>query len=117
MIFLFFTRQSGSGKSSFISSVIQQLSSIVSPPPSKIIWIYNKYYKEYHEVLNQLVSNIEFYPDFDYDAIMSKIESEQDERYLLILDDILQFKDSLDLIFTRDANNLKFSGNFNQIEK
>ena len=96
-----FFRQSGSGKSSFISSVAQEIETLILPSPTKIIWIYNKYFKEYHEVLNQLVSNIEFQPDFDYDAMMSQIESEPNEKFLLILDDILQFKDSLDLIFTR----------------
>ena len=48
------------------------------------------------------MSGIEFTPDFDYDAIMNRIETESEEhQYLLILDDILQFGDKLDLIFTR----------------
>ena len=101
-------RQSGSGKSSFISSVAQEIETLIVPPPTKIIWVYNKYFKEYHEVLNQLVPNIEFQSDFDYESMMTRIESEPNEKFLLILDDILQFKDSLDLIFTRLDGKYRF---------
>ena len=74
----------------------------MNPSPTRIIWIYSKYYKQYHETLGQLVSGIEFSPTFDYEAIMSKIEIESvDQHFLLVLDDILQLGENLDLIFTR----------------
>ena len=101
-IFLILFRQSGSGKSSFISSIIREKSRLLKPSPTKVIWIYNKYYKDYHEVLSQSIENIEFSPTFDYETIMGRIELESQENYyLLILDDILQLQENLDLIFTR----------------
>ena len=46
--------------------------------------------------------DIEFLPKFDYDYIISKIENDPEERYLLICDDILHLEDSqIDTIFTR----------------
>ena len=68
--FLILFRQSGSGKSSFISSIIREKSRLLKPSPTKVIWIYNKYYKDYHEVLSQSIENIEFSPTFDYETIM-----------------------------------------------
>ena len=73
-----------------------------NPSPTKIIWIYNKYYKQFHEELSQTGIDIEFSPNFDYEGILKRIEMESDSNYfLLIIDDILQISDELDLIFTR----------------
>ena len=78
---------------------------LITPAPTRVIWVYNKYFRSYHEVLGQLVNGIEFTPNFDYEAIMSKIEMDGGENsFLLIFDDILQLGDNLDLIFTRYFN-------------
>ena len=71
--------------------------------PSKIIWIYSKYYKDYHEVLNRSDLDIEFSPEFDYNAVMNRIEMDTEgNHFLLVLDDILQCQQQdLDIIFTR----------------
>ena len=74
----------------------------MSPSPSKIIWIYSKYYQDYHKDLDQSGLDIEFFSDFDYETIVNQIEKDTDgNHYLLILDDILQLQHNLDIIFTR----------------
>ena len=77
---------------------------LMNPPPTKIIWIYSRYYKDYHDHLNQEDMDIEFFSDFDYDNIIKRIESDNEgNHFLLILDDILQIQmqNDLDTIFTR----------------
>ena len=85
-----------------MGSIIRERLRLFNPSPTKIIWIYDKYYKQFHEELSQTGIDIEFSPNFDYEGILKRIEMESDSNYfLLIIDDILQISDELDLIFTR----------------
>ena len=45
--------------------------------------------------------NIQFDDKFDYEAIISQIQSDSSSNYLLCVDDILAVDESIDLIFTR----------------
>lgn len=81
--------------------ILLEKNRLIFPTVDKIIWIYNKWYKDYHDILNQSGLDIEFSSNFDYEKIVEKIHADNTSSYLLCLDDILQFEESLDLIFTR----------------
>ena len=63
---------------------------VFNPPPTKIHWIYQKYFEEFHQSMKNDVPEIEFYSEFDYNFFMAKFETESSENHLLILDDALQ---------------------------
>ena len=81
--------------------LLQQRQRLFNPVPTKWYWCYQKYFKNTHEILKKNIPEIEFYDNFDYEYMISKIEKDSEQRHCLILDDSLQSPGELDLIFTR----------------
>ena len=52
-------------------------------------------------MLSQSGLNIQFKDSFEYESIISQIQSDSESFYLLCIDDILAIDGSLDLLFTR----------------
>ena len=92
---------SASGKTSWVMKLLKERERLFNPVPTRYYWCYQRYFKEAHEVLKKDVPNIEFFDNFDYEYMISRIEDEPEENHCLILDDSLQSPESLDLIFTR----------------
>ena len=49
----------GSGKTVWVQSLLQQAQNVIEPPPESIIWCYSQWQPAYSELLNT-VPNIEF---------------------------------------------------------
>ena len=49
----------GSGKTVWVQSLLQQAQNVIEPPPERIIWCYSQWQPAYSELLNT-VPNIEF---------------------------------------------------------
>ena len=84
-----------------ICRILEQMNEIIAPIPTKVVWYYSKYLQKYHDALKEIGLNIEFYDRLDYSGLMTQIESESDERFLVIIDDALSLESNIDEIFTR----------------
>ena len=103
-------RQSGGGKTHLICDILLNADKLILPPPDKFLWVYSRYFTEYHQKLKESSLDITFYDDLDYQKLIGEIEKDSGKhRFLVILDDALQLSDNqIDSIFTRDCNNLSF---------
>ena len=101
ILLICYFRQSGAGKTWLICRILEQMNEIISPVPTKVVWYYSKYLQKYHDALKEIGLNIEFHSQLDYSGLMSQIESESDERFLVIIDDALSLESNIDEIFTR----------------
>ena len=100
---------SGAGKTTLITKMLQNAEAIFSPSPSKILWIYSRYFTDSHQKLKDSGLNIVFYDTLDYESLIALIEKESKQyHFLVILDDALELSKYIGSIFTRDANNLSF---------
>ena len=106
----FIVRQSGGGKTHLITEILLNASELIVPPPDKFLWVYSRYFTEYHQKLKESSLDITFYNDLDYQKLITEIEKDSGQhRFLVILDDALQLTgNQIDSIFTRDCNNLSF---------
>ena len=99
--FFIFKGPSGSGKTNWITKVLKERQRLFNPVPTKILWFYQRYFRDVHEILKNEIPEIQFFDSFDYEYTITKIEESPEERHLLILDDCLQSPVELELIFTR----------------
>ena len=115
--FFIFKGPSGSGKTNWITKVLKERQRLFNPVPTKILWFYQRYFRDVHEILKNEIPEIQFFDSFDYEYTITKIEESPEERHLLILDDCLQSPVELELIFTRYVrsflpSNSTFRGSF-----
>ena len=81
--------------------MLKERQRLFNPVPTKILWFYQRYFRDVHEILKNEIPEIQFFDSFDYEYTITKIEESPEERHLLILDDCLQSPVELELIFTR----------------
>lgn len=91
---------SKAGKSQFTLKLIQNVNSIVEPPPQEIVWCYSIFQKVFESIKN--VHFIEGLPNIS--------EFDGSKRVLLIIDDLMQHvNESVEKIFTRDSHHKNIS--------
>ena len=90
---------SGSGKTVYTRKLVQN-TSLIEPPPQRIVWCYGAYQKFFNDL-----KNVEFHdglPDLNsFDGV---------QRTLLIIDDLMQETDDrVSQIFTRESHHKNIS--------
>ena len=89
--------------------MLKERQRLFNPVPTKILWFYQRYFRDVHEILKNEIPEIQFFDSFDYEYTITKIEESPEERHLLILDDCLQSPVELELIFTRYVRSFSLS--------
>jgi len=92
----------GSGKTLFTKRLIENASSMITPPPQKIIWCYSIYQRLFSDI-----KDVEF-----REGLPNNAEFDGSERVLLIIDDLMRELSSSTTavdIFTRLSHHMNLS--------
>ena len=99
------------GKTQFVTRVLQNCYTKISPPPEKIIWLYKRWQPLYDVIHNSVVPEVEFIqgipPTIDQDTFI-----DPSVKNLLILDDLMSTcaKDSrINELFTEGSHHRNLS--------